>query len=146
MREISNILKENNLSVTAGRQKILQMFLISDGALAHADIEKGAGDHFDRVTIYRTLQVFVEKGIIHTIPSADNSIKYALCKNDCTEGHHHDHHIHFVCEKCHNTFCLDNVVTPQISLPPNYQISGVDVVAKGVCEVCSDKEIKKALM
>ena len=73
------------------------LFLEQTGALAHGDIEKKAGEKFDRVTVYRTLQTFVEKGIIHTIPTADNSIRYALCKDDCAEGHHHDHHIHFVC-------------------------------------------------
>jgi Fur family ferric uptake transcriptional regulator len=33
-------------------------------------IEKEVGDKYDRVTIYRTLQTFEEKGIIHTIPTA----------------------------------------------------------------------------
>ncbi len=40
----------------------------SNGALAHADIEKKTGESFDRVTVYRTLQSFVEKGIVHLIP------------------------------------------------------------------------------
>lgn len=137
---ITALLKENNLSVTAGRQKILQLFLNSGGALAHADIEKKAGEHFDRVTIYRTLQAFVEKGLIHTIPTSDNSIKYALCKNDCTAGHHHDHHVHFLCQVCDNTFCLDGVVTPNISLPRGYQSSEIEVVAKGTCKKCSAKK------
>lgn len=137
MKNITAILKENNLSVTESRQKILCLFLESGAALAHADIEKGMGENFDRVTIYRTLQAFVEKGLIHTIPSSDNSIKYALCKNDCSGGHHHDHHIHFVCDVCNTTYCLDNVVTPQINLPHNYVVSEVDVVAKGICDVCS---------
>src|SRR5262245_8108072 len=110
--EIKEILKKNKLSVTASRERILHLFLERNGALAHGDIEKTAGEKFDRVTIYRTLQTFVEKGIIHTIPTSDNSIRYALCRDDCEEGHHHDHHIHFLCHRCGNTFCLDDVVTP----------------------------------
>lgn len=141
MQSVDSILKANKLSVTSGRQKILQLFLNSGGALAHADIEKKAGAHFDRVTIYRTLQAFVEKGLIHVIPSSDSAVKYALCKNDCTEGHHHDHHVHFVCENCNNTYCLDGVVTPQIDLPDSYTLSEVEVVAKGICKECSS--IKK---
>lgn len=143
MRSIENILKVNKLSVTAGRQKILQLFLNSGGALAHADIEKNAGEHFDRVTIYRTLQAFVEKGLIHTIPTSDNSIKYALCKDDCGEGHHHDHHVHFVCNTCNNTFCLDSVVTPKVDLPEGYQSVELEVVAKGVCKNCGRVSKKK---
>src|ERR1051325_4181364 len=125
---IKDMLKRNQLSVTASREKILNLFFEQSGALAHGDIEKKAGEKFDRVTIYRTLQAFVEKGIIHTIPTADNSILYALCKDDCEEGHHHDHHIHFVCKRCHNTYCLDNVVTPDINVPVGYSDKQIEVL------------------
>ena len=65
--KVDHILKTHQLSVTESRKHILELFKLSNGALAHADIEKQTGDQFDRVTIYRTLQTFVEKGIIHTI-------------------------------------------------------------------------------
>ena len=137
VRDTKDILKKNRLSVTASREKILNLFLDQTGALAHGDIEKRAGEKFDRVTIYRTLQAFVEKGIIHTIPTADNSILYALCKDDCEEGHHHDHHVHFICKQCHNTYCLDNVVTPDIKLPAGYSAKQIEVVVEGICRQCS---------
>jgi len=137
VHNVDGLLKKNQLSVTEGRKKILQLFLDQPGALSHGDIEKKAGERFDRVTIYRTLQTFVDKGIIHTIPTADNSVRYALCKDDCSEGHHHDHHIHFVCEKCHQTFCLDDVVTPAIKLPRGYSAGHVEVVVEGICRNCS---------
>ncbi|HTD93624.1 MAG TPA: transcriptional repressor [Chitinophagaceae bacterium] len=134
---IKEILKSSQLSVTASREKILNLFLDQEGALAHGDIEKKAGEKFDRVTIYRTLQTFVEKGIIHTIPTVDNSIRYALCKDDCAEGHHHDHHVHFVCSRCQNTFCLDDIVTPSIDLPKGYSTSHIEVVVEGTCKNCN---------
>jgi len=137
LEEIKDILKRNNLSVTGSREKILSLFLNQQGALAHGDIEKKAGEKFDRVTVYRTLQTFLEKGIIHAIPTADNSIRYALCKDDCSEGHHHDHHVHFVCTTCSNTYCLDDVVTPEVKLPKGYVSSQIEVVVEGVCKVCS---------
>src|SRR2546421_9972361 len=98
--KLNEILRRKHLSVTDSRKKILSLFLASKDALAHGDIEKKAGEKFDRVTVYRTLQTFVEKGIVHTIPTSDNSVRYALCK-DCTEGHHHDNHVQFVCSNCH---------------------------------------------
>ncbi|MFM7671860.1 MAG: Fur family transcriptional regulator [Bacteroidota bacterium] len=130
------ILKEHSLSVTDGRKDILSLFLNRKGALAHADIEKKLGDRYDRVTIYRTLQIFVDKGLIHTIPTKDNSIRYALCKDDCASGHHHDQHIHFVCKACDNTYCLDEVVTPSIKLPKGYTVNQVEMVVSGVCQSC----------
>src|SRR5260221_12794525 len=110
--KIDELLKKNHLSITGGRRRILELFLQQEGALAHGDIEKKAGEKFDRVTVYRTLQTFVEKGIIHTIPTSDNMVRYALCKDNCTEGHHHDNHIHFVCKECGKTECLENVASP----------------------------------
>lgn len=136
MRDVKDILKRNHLSVTGSREKILGLFLEQPGALAHGDIEKRAGEKFDRVTVYRTLQTFVEKGIIHTIPTSDNSIRYALCKNDCQEGHHHDHHVHFVCIRCNTTYCLDDVVTPELKLPKGYTSTHIEVVAEGICKDC----------
>lgn len=134
--DIKEILKKNQLSVTSSRERILQLFLEQQGALAHGDIEKRAGEKFDRVTVYRTLQVFVEKGIVHTIPTADNSILYALCKDNCEAGHHHDHHVHFECDHCGTTYCLDDVVTPDIKLPAGYSSEQIDVVVKGRCKAC----------
>jgi Fur family transcriptional regulator, ferric uptake regulator len=135
--KVDLLLKRNSLSITGSRKKILQLFVSQGGALAHGDIEKKAGERFDRVTVYRTLQTFVEKGIIHTIPTADNSVLYALCKDECTEGHHHDHHIHFVCTGCHKTWCLDDVVTPEIKLPKGYTAGQVEVVVNGICKECN---------
>jgi len=134
---INDILKRNQLSVTDSRRKILEFFQHANGALAHADIEKLSGDTFDRVTIYRTLQTFVEKGIIHTIPTVDNSVKYALCKDECAEGHHHDNHIHFLCDDCGTTYCLDSHI-PDVKLPRGFVAKQTDVVVSGLCGKCSN--------
>ncbi len=47
---IIDILKKSGLSLTDTRKRILQFFLESDNALAHADVERLSGDQFDRVT------------------------------------------------------------------------------------------------
>ncbi|MGE5520422.1 MAG: Fur family transcriptional regulator [Candidatus Dadabacteria bacterium] len=136
--KLDSLLHRKQLSSTESRRKILSLFMNSKDALTHADIEKNAGRKFDRVTVYRTLQTFVEKGIIHSIPTADNSVLYAMCK-DCTEGQHHDDHVHFVCSNCEKTICLDDVVSPVIELPDGYVISSVQVVINGTCKECMDK-------
>src|ERR1700743_328190 len=107
--KIDELLKKKQLSVTSGRRKILELFLQQEGALSHSDIEKKAGERFDRVTVYRTLQVFLEKGLIHSIPTSDNSIRYALCKDDCSGGQHRDAHVHFICNSCGSPCCLEQV-------------------------------------
>ena len=83
---IEQLLKENRLSQTEGRKKILELFLKAEHALVHHDIEKECAGLIDRVSVYRTLQSFLKKGIIHLIPTTDNSIKYALTKEDLKDG------------------------------------------------------------
>jgi Fur family ferric uptake transcriptional regulator len=134
---VLGVLKKNQLSVTDSRKAILELFQKTPGALAHADIEKNTSALFDRVTIYRTLQTFVEKGIIHTIPTSDNSVRYALCKDDCTGGHHHDDHVHFLCDVCATTFCIDHVVIPSIQLPNGFKPKQTDVIMSGICNKCN---------
>jgi len=131
-----DILKQSGLSITESRKKILDLFLETDGALAHADIEKNTSSAFDRVTVYRTLQTFVEKGIIHQIPTTDNSVLYALCRQNCEQGHHHDDHVHFICSNCDKTICLDEVTVPEVKLPKNFTKQQSAMVVTGICEDC----------
>ena len=122
--------------MTNSRKKILELFLSSAGALAHSDIEKKTGEKFDRVTIYRTLNTFLEKGIIHNIPTPDNSVLYALCIDNCSEGHHHDNHVHFVCSSCGNTTCLPEITIPSVQLPRGFLPEEYQMVVTGLCKSC----------
>jgi Fur family ferric uptake transcriptional regulator len=130
------VLKKAGLSVTESRKTILELFFASEGALAHADIEKHSSINIDRVTVYRTLQTFVESGIIHQIPTTDNTILYALCKDSCEAGHHHDEHVHFICVSCNKTNCLDDVIVPKVKLPNGFLPLQTAMVVKGTCIDC----------
>lgn len=136
MNQSADILKKSQLSITESRKSILDLFLNKSGALSHADIEKETQAAFDRVTVYRTLQSFVEKSIIHIIPTTDNSILYALCKDDCEGGHHHDDHVHFICSHCKKTICLEDVTIPVVKLPHGFQPEHSEMVVKGICDEC----------
>lgn len=132
------ILKNSALSVTSSRKKILEIFLAADTALAHQDIERFAAQ-YDRVTIYRTLQTFLERGIIHTIPTTDNTIKYAVCNEACvTTGYHHDNHVHFLCDLCGRTECLDDITIPAVVLPEGYSMKEINMIVNGICKTCKE--------
>jgi Fur family ferric uptake transcriptional regulator len=133
---VIGMLRGCRLSVTASRRRILEMFLDKDSALSHHDIEAGTSGSFDRVTVYRTLQTFLEKGLIHSVPSSDNVVRYALCKDACEEGHHHDDHVHFVCDACGTTTCIDEVSIPSIRLPRGYRVRQIGMVVNGTCGRC----------
>ena len=137
MSRVESILKNSSLSVTASRKRILDIFLSVNNALAHQDIEQKCADEYDRVTIYRTLQTFLEKGIIHNIPTTDNAVRYALCNDACINtGHHHDNHVHFLCDDCGKTLCLDEVMIPTVKLPAGYAMKEINMVVSGTCKTC----------
>lgn len=129
------LLKRHNIRITTMRKDILDIFLECDKAMSHHDIELQLED-CDRITLYRNLKNFQEKGIIHKAIDGTNTPKYALCEHECDEHHHHDNHVHFHCERCGNTFCLDDVQLPQISTPEGYAISSSNLILNGTCNIC----------
>jgi len=132
------LIKKAGLSLTEARKLILDIFLGSSAALSHHDIESRMPEGFDRVTVYRTLQTFVQNGIIHHVPTTDNTILYALCKEECESGHHHDNHVHFVCTSCQTTNCLEEVTVPVVNLPKGFRLSQAEMVVKGICDACNN--------
>lgn len=130
------LLKDFDLRLTPSRKAILNLFLKKDFALSHGDIEKSVPAQFDRVTVYRTLKTFLDKGLIHKVLDDEGGIKYALCTSECNStGHHHDH-VHFKCTLCGQTNCL-SVDIPQIKLPKGYKALELNLLIQGVCENCA---------
>ena len=96
-RTADSFLKEHQLRPTPGRKDTLQIFLKHYFALSHGDIEHEMPENVDRVTLYRTLKTFLDKGLIHKVLDNGGGLKYALCNDHCnTTGHKHNH-IHFKC-------------------------------------------------
>jgi Fur family ferric uptake transcriptional regulator len=133
---IDKLLKEHNVNATEGRRKILEIFLKSDQALVHGDIEKECAGLIDRVSVYRTLQGFLKKGLIHLILTTDNTIKYAFTKEDLRHKQSQENHVHFFCSNCNKTICLDKVTIPAIKLPPGFKAQFHELVITGTCDNC----------
>lgn len=139
MQDILQILSQHELRNTAIRREILSLFLETGHALSHSHIENRLESNFDRVTLYRTLKTFEEKGLIHRIANDTDSIEYALCKEDCHEHDHKhaDNHAHFRCEQCQYTFCLEEVSIPTLPIPKGFQAYEFQLLVVGICERCS---------
>jgi len=130
------LLKTFRLRSTPSRQEILYLFLKKNYALSHGDIEKEINNALDRVTVYRTLKTFLDKGLVHKVLDDEGSLKYALCNEACSvAGHHHDH-VHFKCTRCGQTNCL-NIEVPTIKLPKGYKADEMNLLIQGICERCA---------
>ncbi len=130
------LLRRNTLKVTQPRLRVLQIISEKETAISQPELEKLLGDSIDRVTLYRVLATFEEKGILHKIFDLHGTATYALCSTDCNEHHHQDEHVHFICTACNSIYCLEDFKMPKINLPDGYQLHAIGVNAVGLCAQC----------
>lgn len=138
MDTVKSILNKHQLRSTNSRIQILTLFMTKEVALSEPDLEESLQGQCDRVTIYRNLNTYLDKGVIHRVLDDSGVMKYALCKEDCdsTDKHTHDH-VHFRCSVCGETRCLHETNIPAISLPAGYQANESNMLISGTCPKCS---------
>lgn len=130
-------MKDHSLRLTQSRRDVISVFLNSNVAVSHADIEAEVDGEYDRVTIYRTLKSFLESGLIHKVLDDNGGARYALCDDACADGDHRHNHIHFKCSNCDQTTCLDNVNIPNVELPKGFTIEESNYLVTGICDKCN---------
>jgi len=132
------LLRSHSLRITPFREQVLQLFLNQSAAISSRKIQDELADA-DRITVYRTLKSFVEKGLVHEAFDGTDTPKYALCEEHCDEHAHHDQHVHFHCDNCDQTFCVEEVEVPYITTPKGFEVKSTNVVLRGKCSVCGGK-------
>ncbi|NDV59818.1 Fur family transcriptional regulator [Bacteroides sp. 519] len=135
MDEYEKRLEYRGIRVTAVRLLILKEMLTFSRAFSLADIEERL-DTVDKSTIFRTISLFHEKLLIHSIDDGSGSMKYSVCSEDCMCALN-DLHVHFFCTKCKRTYCLESIHIPKVQLPPGFLLENVNFVLKGLCGDCS---------
>ncbi len=136
--QIKKILKDHSLRLTQGRMDVVSVFLSKDFAVSHSDIESEVENQYDRVTIYRTLKSFLDRGLIHKVLDDNGTTRYALCAEACANGDHHHNHIHFKCMTCGQTSCLEHVDIPDVKLPKGFAPKESNYLISGICDRCNN--------
>ncbi|MCJ8208400.1 transcriptional repressor [Mucilaginibacter sp. RS28] len=140
VQEFTELLQKNNLHVTSPRLTVLEMIASRESATSQPYLEKNIKEDIDRVTLYRILKTFEEKGILHKIIDVNGTANYAMCTDNCVAGHHHDEHVHFNCTKCEQLYCLKDFHLPPLHLPKGYTAQNINMLISGICEHCKDKQ------
>lgn len=134
---LSRLLKNHEIRRTNSRMDILEEFARHEHALSQPDLEKALGAQYDRVTIYRTLTLYLDRGILHQVLDDSGAMKYALCQDTCAEDDHHHDHVHFKCTDCGQTVCISDAHIPRIPLPSGYRLREQNLLMTGVCANCT---------
>ena len=137
-KKFEHLLDQHHLKKTGPRLKVLAMMSAKNTATSQPDLE-GLMEDVDRVTLYRILNVFEEKGIIHKIFDLNGTANYAICTSNCQEHLHHDEHLHFNCTICNKVYCLNDLSLPAFNLPPGFKAEGFSLYASGICPQCNKK-------
>ena len=120
-------LNRRGIKPTAMRVLILRTMMSIPSAVSLADLEEEL-DTVDKSTIFRAITLFHAHHLIHCIDDGSGALKYAVCSDDC-DCSVSDLHSHFYCERCHRTFCFENIHVPVVNLPDGFTVSSVEAAA-----------------
>ncbi len=134
--EIEDLLTGSGIKPTANRILVMRELMRATHPVNLADLELALAP-MDKASIFRVVELFAEKELIHVIEDGSRSLKYELCHG---MGHHSaaDQHAHFYCEKCGAVYCLNDFVLPTVDLPENFRVKSVNFMLKGICGKCEE--------
>ena len=129
------MLKGTKLYCTSGRMAVLKVLIKENKPLNQAQIARRLGkEHFDKVTIYRTLESLSEVGLVHRAFIQKRAWHFELAHN-CTKSQCHPH---FTCIQCGNTHCLTSMSLPMAKSPhKGFIIHRQQVRLEGLCPDCA---------
>lgn len=139
MDRYAKLLEKHGLSKTPPRLNVLSILASREVATPESFLEKKLGGRVDRVTLYRTLKTFEEKGILHKILDQNGTANYAVCSEKCSEHKHYDEHLHFNCVVCNKVYCMDEIKLPPIKLPKGFKPGSINLTVTGTCRQCERK-------
>lgn len=135
MKEPEERLQARGIKPTAVRLLIFKAMIAYPQAFSLSDLEAELGT-VDKSTLFRTIILFHDHLLIHSIDDGSGSMKYSVCSDQCMCAIN-DLHVHFNCTRCQRTFCLESVSIPEVKLPENFLLESVNFVMKGLCGQCS---------
>ena len=136
-------LKQSGVKATHQRLEIFREVIRSG---EHPDVEsvyQGVRRRIPSVsldTVYRTLWLFLEGGLIATLGSSQNRVRF--------DGNIRPHH-HFICKKCSRVFDFASREFDELTAPSEVKAWGnverTHVEFKGLCARCRKKQGEHSL-
>lgn len=136
----SDILKRIGLRRTPVRLGVLKVLADATQPLGVQQVLELLPEHTDTVTVYRTLNTFTNKKVVHRVRGEDRTWRYAAGGSERTSTQPHAHP-HFVCESCGTVECLEDSQIPTtfvraLKVADKYEVHYPEVTLHGVCPKC----------
>ncbi|EGW41927.1 Fur family transcriptional regulator [Desulfosporosinus sp. OT] len=135
-------LHNNDYKVTRQREIILYTFMANSARHLSAEdvflLLKDQHSDIGLATVYRTLDILSELGVIHRNDFGDGKYRYEITNEDA-----HPHHHHLICLDCGSVAEFDDYLLEsleaQISKKNNFKVKYHNLKFYGYCQKCSEK-------
>lgn len=140
--DYEHILGAQGLEATTNRLRILEAIGNNNYPLTAVDIFHIVErmQSINRVTVYRILDLLVEKKILEKLNVGSRAAHYGLAPNE-----NHLPHPHFLCIRCGRMDCLnaESIAINDDSLRKSFagEIKRVEVRVDGICKNCLKLEV-----
>ena len=136
-QDIISRLESKGIRPTANRILVMKTLMGDQNPQSLSNLERKMVS-MDKSSIFRTLTLFLEHDVVHAFEDGRGVLCYELCeeKGACD---HHDGHIHFYCESCQRSFCMEDIHIPSFELPEGFYPHSISFVIKGECPECRKK-------
>ncbi len=135
VEKILGIVEKNGYHRTAARLAIIATLVNSVGYVTADDLAEKVrqqAPHVSRMTVYRTLDLLCELGVVRPIYQGTGAAHYILMAN----GRHH----HLICARCHDVIefqeCAAATLIEQVAKQFNFHIFSHLLELHGLCEDC----------
>jgi Fur family transcriptional regulator, ferric uptake regulator len=133
-------LKSNRLRLTQQRKAVFNVINNSQEYFTPAamfrQLEAKNAD-VSLVTVYRSLNMLHELGLVCEIRSDHNARSYGKCLNG--------RHGHIICNECGKTVayngCWLNKMTQQIGSETGFSVAGEHLILRGLCQDCQTTRV-----
>lgn len=130
-------LESKGIRPTANRILVMKTLMGEQNPQSLSNLERKMVS-MDKSSIFRTLTLFLEHDVVHAFEDGRGVLCYELCE-EIGACDHHDGHIHFYCESCQRSFCMEDIHIPSFELPEGFYPHSISFVIKGECPDCRKK-------
>lgn len=132
---LNQAITEKGHRLTTARRQIIESLVDTNGHLTADELAVRVRQHapqIGRMTVYRTLELLSELGVIRPIYQGTGAAHYVLM----ADGSHH----HLICNRCHKVIefddCFADEITHSLSQKFGFQVQSHLLELHGLCAEC----------
>jgi Fur family transcriptional regulator, ferric uptake regulator len=128
------ILTKHHINITKTRIALLESFLQSSEPLTLKDFYSDSMPELNRISIFRTLKLFLHKKIIYRVHTTERTSRYLLRRSTTSV------HSNFICRICKKVMPVNTIDLPEVELPEDFTQQNIEIIIEGLCDACKSKQ------